>query len=155
MKKFVFSLQRMLAYKESLYEKERNELARLRRERVEVEQRRDDTREQAYAVDREYRRKAAAEGVTADEVAAVDYQRRAAQYLIEQFEVQMKDLDVRIERQLEVVVQLDRDVKSLEKLKEKKWEEYQAEANKEEQERIAELVSMKFIEDSHESGSAI
>ena len=46
-------------------------------------------------------------------------------------------------------------IAALEKLKEKKWEEYQAEANKEEQERIAELVSMKFIEDSHESGSAI
>ena len=155
MKKFAFSLQRMLAYKESLYEKERNELARLRRERVEVEQRRDATQAQEYAADREYRRKAAAEGVTADEVAAVNYQRRAARYLVEQLEMQMRDLDVRIERQLEVVVQLDRDVKSLEKLKEKKWEEYQFEANKEEQERIAELVSMKFIEDSRENGAAI
>ena len=155
MKKFAFSLQRMLVYKESLYEKERNELARLRRERVEVEQRRDDTQAQAYAVDREYRRKAAAEGVTADEISAVNYQRTTARYLVEQLELQMRDLDVRIERQLEVVVQLDRDVKSLEKLKEKKWEEYQIEANKEEQERIAELVSTKFIERTKENGAAI
>lgn len=150
MKRFSFSLDRMLRYKRSLYEEARNELARLRAERAALEQRRDETRRQLLELDVEFRRKAAG-GVQMDEVNAYNYYRQSAEYLIEQLGVQIAAKEVEIERQLEVVVQLDKDVKSLEKLREKKWEEYQAEAAREESERILELVSNKFVESQKEN----
>ncbi len=153
MKKFAFSLQRMLAYKESLYEKERNELARLRRERLEIEQRKLGVQRQMAQMDAEYREEAATTGVSAEEIAKINYHRTNSRFLEEQLDKDMAAKDVQIEKQLEIVLQLDQDVKGLEKLKEKKWEEYQEAAAGEERERILEMVSTKFIETKAEEAA--
>lgn len=146
MKKFVFPLQRMLAFKQSLYEKERNELIRLRAARNELERRRDETRQQMLVMDEEFRQRAAA-GVSYEQVTSQSFHRENADKLVKQLEAEMAKLDVEIEQQLRVVIQLDQDVKGLEKLREKQFAEYSAAAAKEEQERIAEMVSNKFIEE--------
>lgn len=145
MKKFVFTLGRMLSYKSSLYEKERNELARLRRERAELEARRDEVQRQLAAVEAEFQEKALG-GVDVAEMQKVAYFRKNADCLTTILQGQMAELDVRIERQLAIVIKLDQDVQGLEKLREKQWEEYTAEAKHEEAERISELVSGKYIE---------
>ncbi len=145
MKKFVFTLGKMLSYKSSLYERERNELARLRRERAELEARREEVRRQLAEMENDFRQRAQ-QGVDVAEMQKVAYFRKNTDCLIELLTRQMMDLDVRIERQLAIVIKLDQDVQGLEKLREKQWEEYTAEANREEAERISEQVSGKYIE---------
>lgn len=150
MKKFSFSLERILAFKRTLYEKERNELARLRAVRARMQQRRDDTENQMLAADAAFREKAATEGVRIDDVNTMNYQRNSADILIKQLDIDIAEMDVLIEKQVEIVLELDRDIKGLEKLREKQWEEYIYETNQEEKERILELVSSKHIETQRE-----
>lgn len=145
MKKFGFTLAKMLSYKSSLYERERNELARLRRERAELEARRKEVQHQLLAMEAEFRERACG-GVDVTEVQRIAYFRRNADCLCELLTRDMTDLDVRIARQLVIVIQLDQDVQGLEKLREKQWDEYMAAEKREESERISELVSTKYIE---------
>lgn len=152
MKKFAFPLERILSYKRSLYEEARNELARLRHERATLEQRRDNTQRQVLEKDAEFHQKAAA-GVHMDEVQSYNFYRESAEALIEQLDVAIAAKEVEIERQLEIVIELDKDVKGLEKLREKQWEEYQEDARREENERILEIVSTKYIDDQRQAES--
>lgn len=147
MKKFSFTLERMLSFKRTIYEKERNALAQLRAQKVALEQRKETTIEQTLQLDEQFRNKAATGGITAQDVTAQTYHRENAGRLVKHLDVDIGKMDVLIEQQLKVVIQLDKDVKGLEKLREKQWEEYNMEAMKAEQERISELVSSKFIEE--------
>lgn len=150
MRKFVFTLGKMLSYKSSLYERERNELARLRRERAELEARRDEVERQLQVMEAEFQEKALS-GVSMDEVHRIGYYRNNADCLIEMLNREMAELDIRIEKQLAIVIKLDQDVQGLEKLREKQWAEYTAEAAREEAERISELVSGKYIESQNQA----
>lgn len=150
MKKFEFSLERILNFKRTLYEKERNALAQLRAQRMALEQKKDSTIRQTLEMDAQFRVKAQS-GISVEDVSGINYHRNNAERLVKQLSAEMSVLDVAIEKQLQVVVQLDKDVKGLEKLREKQWEEYTAEAMKEEQERVSEMVSSKFIEDNKEN----
>lgn len=150
MKKFSFPLERILSYKRSLYEEARNELARLRHERATLEQRKEDTRRQILTREAEFHEKAA-RGIPMDEVQSYNYYRESAEHLIEELDAAIAAKDVEIEKQLEIVIQLDQDVKGLEKLREKQWNEYMDEARREENERILEIVSTKHIEAQRET----
>lgn len=146
MKRFAFSLQRMLGFKQTLYEKERNTLAQLRAERLALEMRRDATQAQMVRMDEDFRQKAATDGVRMDEVRKLSFHRDNAGKLIRQFDDELARMDIEIEKQLQVVIALDKEVKSLEKLRESQWEEYQREAAKEENDRILEIVTSRFAE---------
>lgn len=146
MKRFAFSLQRMLGFKQTLYEKERNTLAQLRAERLALEMRRDAAQAQMMQMDADFRQKAATDGVRIDEVRQLSFHRDNADKLIKQFDQDLARMDVEIEKQLQVVIALDKEVKSLEKLRESQWEEYQRKAAKEENDRILEIVSSRFAE---------
>ena len=154
MKRFSFSLQRMLAFKETMYEKERNYLAQLRAERLVVFNRREGTERQMLADDAAFRRKAAEDGVKMADVTAQNFKRRSAMMLCELLDEELVQMDEAIEKQLQIVIVLDKEVKSLEKLREKQWEEYLADAAREESERILELVSGRYVEDQAEANRA-
>ncbi len=145
MRKFVFSLEKMLSYKHSLYEKERNELARLRSKRLETEHHRDSVLQQVAEKEAQLYNHMD-KGLSVTEIRQMGYYRDNADALVQLLEAQMRELDVEIEAQLAIVIALDQDVQSLEKLREKQWDEYLAEARREEAERISELVSRKHIE---------
>lgn len=144
MKKFVFSLQRMLGFKRTVYEKERGTLAHMRAARAALHQRRDAAERQMLAKDAEFRAKAAAGGVRIGEVRSASFHRENADKLLKQMDRELAEMDVAIERQLQVVVELNKEVKSLEKLREAQWNEWQAAEASEERERILELVAGKF-----------
>lgn len=150
MKKFAFSLQRILSFKKTMYEKERNLLAQLRAERTTLEQRRMDVEQQMYEQDAKFRQKAATEGVGLQEVNKNSLYRESAKLLMDQLDIEIDQLEIKIERQLTIVVELDKEVQSLEKLRERQWEEYLADAAREEQERILEMVSRKHFEAQQE-----
>ena len=150
MKRFAFSMQRILNFRKTLYEKERNMLAQLRVERATLQDRRDSTEQQFLSRDVAFREKAATGGVRVEEVNQLNFHRESADSLIDELEGMIARKDIEIERQLQIVIELDKEVKSLEKLREKQWEEYSAEAAREEQDRILEMVSGKFAQQQRE-----
>ncbi len=143
----------MLGFKRTLYEKERNILSQLRAQRLALEVRRDETQRQVLEKDAAFRQKAATEGARIDEVNSLNYHRDNADKLVKQLDGEMAELDVKIEAQLKIVMQLDQDVKGLEKLREKQLDEYNAAAMREEQERILELISGRFAEEQQAGGN--
>ncbi len=146
MKRFQFSLQRMLGFKRTMYERARNDLARLRAQKLALEQRRDNAQLQMLQVDADFREKAASSGVGISEVTQMSFHRDNADKLIKELNAAIALKDQEIEVQLQIVIALDKEVKSLEKLRERQWEEYQAELTREENERILELVSRRFTD---------
>lgn len=150
MKKFAFTLERILGFKQTLYEKERNMLAQLRNERLMLETRRDDTLNQFLRMDASFREKAANGGVRIDEVTSLSFHRDNADRLVKQLDEEIAAKDVEIEAQLKIVIELDKEVKSLEKLREKQWEEYVADTMREENERIMEMVSGRYVDNQRE-----
>lgn len=153
MKRFEFTLARILAFKQTMYDKERNTLAQMRAERLAVEIRKDDTKAQRRQRSDEFNEKAA-QGISVDEVNEYNFLQESAARLIEVLELDLYRRDIEIEKQLVVVVELDKEVKSLEKLRERQWEEYQADAAREEQQRILEIVSGRFAEEQREAAAS-
>ncbi|MDL2219607.1 flagellar FliJ family protein [Ruminococcaceae bacterium OttesenSCG-928-O06] len=144
----------MLAFKRTMYEKERNTLAQLRAERYALQSRRDETERQMLQRQAEFQQKAAAGAVGIEEVKKTSFYRENAHNLILQLEGETAQKDIEIERQMQVVIELDKEVKSLEKLRERQWEEYQADSMREENERILEIVSGRFVEKQREGDEA-
>lgn len=144
MKRFSFTLQRILGFKRTLYEKERNELARLRALRLQTLEHKEDVQNQMALREQDFREKAR-EGVGREEISSLQVYRNSTDYLVKHLEEEIAKLDEAIAKQLQVVIELDRDVKGLEKLREKQLEEYQLEAAREERERILELVSTDHL----------
>lgn len=153
MKRFAFTLQRMLGFKQTMYEKERNALAQMRAERLVVEQRRDATLRQMLQADAEFRQKATV-GVTRDEIDKMSYLKASGERLVEDLQDIMARMDVEIEKQLQIVIALDKEVQSLEKLRERQWEEYEIEARHEESDRILEIVSRRFSDEAAQAAEA-
>lgn len=151
MKRFAFSLQRMLGFKKTLYDKERNTLAQMRAARNALEKRREDTRRQMLQMDADFREKAAGDGVRIDEVRQVAFHRDNGGKLVKQLDAEIARMEVEIERQLQVVIALDKEVQSLEKLREKQREEYRQALAREENERILELVSARFVDNQRQA----
>ncbi len=149
MKKFSFSLERILSFKKTMYEKERNELARLRGIRNRLRERKNETLRQMLELDAAFREKAT-RGVRAEEISSINFHRTNSEQLVNQLQLEIDEMNVLIAKQLEIVIELDRDVKGMEKLREKQWEKYLYEYHKKEQERVLEIVSGRYIEEQNE-----
>ena len=116
MKKFAFSLERMLNFQSQNLEKEMGILAR-----------------------RE------AEGTTIFMLKACFSILESARNQLEEMEEELRLLQAGLERQRQIVTEASREVKKLEKLKEKQLEEYHRGEAKEQQETIAEHVAGNFV----------
>lgn len=143
MKKFTFSLEKLLRYKETLYDKEKNALGTLRAERIAVEQRLEENARQAAEADAGLKQEAA-RGTTILRLRTFQYQIENARRLEKQYELELIAADERIERQLQVVLELQKEISALEKLREKQRAEYDYDVQREESETIGELVSSRY-----------
>ena len=134
MKKFAFSLERMLNFQSQNLEKEMGILGRMTAERDALEARKRDMAEKAAGIQAEIARREA-EGTTI-------FMLKACYSILEK---ERKLLQAGLERQRQVVTEASREVKKLEKLKEKQLEEYHRGEAKEQQETIAEHVAGNFV----------
>ncbi|MEG1777507.1 MAG: flagellar export protein FliJ [Angelakisella sp.] len=143
MKKFEFSLGRMLDYRQSLLEKEKNTLMQLFAKRNSIEDEIEENEGQRRETAEELRA-LTEKGTTITEIQRLNYRleaiRRRAKRLIQD----MQDTELAIEEQREVVTESSQTVKSLELLRDNQREEYDYASRKEEEERIAELISSKI-----------
>ena len=144
MKKFAFSLERMLNFQSQNLEKEMGILGRMTAERDALEARKRDMAEKAAGIQAEIARREA-EGTTIFMLKACYSILESARNQLEELEKERKLLQAGLERQRQVVTEASREVKKLEKLKEKQLEEYHRGEAKEQQETIAENVAGNFV----------
>lgn len=143
MKKFEFTLQRILDYRQSLLEREKNNLMALVAQRNELEEKIDSLEQRFLDYSNELRLTAEA-GTTVFELQQLGVKIEAVQRSIKSCRKSLEELEQQIDQQREVVKEMSQDVSALEKLYEKQREEYDYATRKEEEERIAELISSKI-----------
>lgn len=144
MKRFEFSLGTMLSYKDALLDKEKNILLQIRARLVAVEQRMERCRSQILTMDNEMKEKAQ-QGTTVLELKIFEFHLTNSRNLLNQLEAERKKIAAEVERQRTVVLGLSQEVSGLDKLKEKQLEEYRYDVQKEEELRIGEIVSSKYV----------
>ncbi|MCM1579209.1 MAG: flagellar export protein FliJ [Ruminococcus sp.] len=140
MKKFRFTLDKLLDYKGQILDREKNDLAALNLARadalelkagLEAEQRRNRD---------DFNRKAAGGISPADMLTFTNYH-NVLQMRIEDTQREIEELEEKIARQLNVVTEASKEVKSLEKLEEKQLEDYRFKVQKSEENFIEEYVN--------------
>ena len=146
MKKFNFPLEKVLRFRTSLLDEEKNKLAELRRDVIETENKIEDCRRQMAESDLELK-ESAAKGTTIQRIQILNFQIESARNMIEDLEKQLKKQQLLVERQLGVVLEATKAVNGLERLKEKQREEYNEAVRKEDDLTISELVSSQYVRD--------
>ena len=144
MKKFAFSLERMMNFQSQNLEKEMGILGRMTAERDALEAQKQDMAEKAAGVQADIARREA-EGTTIFMLKACFSIRESARNQLEEMEEELRLLQAGLERQRQIVTEASREVKKLEKLKEKQLEEYHRGEAKEQQETLAEHGAGNFV----------
>ena len=140
MKKFQFTLQKLMDFREQELDRQKNTLNALRGELNKIEAAAADLRRKVYAESAELER-VCSEGAQIHEISVRKRYIVTLQQEIHMREAQAVQKRQEIDAQLGVVVEATKDVKTLEKLEEKQLEEYKALENKENEQFIEEFVS--------------
>lgn len=142
MKRFQFTLDKLMGYKDQVLSKEKNDLAQLRSDRLKVISEKEEMEQKLRESGEEFAEKAAL-GMSITEITMFKGFHNALIDQIRLKEKQISEFDDRIAKQLNVVVEASKDVNSLEKLRDKQLEEYRFRVNKSEEQFIEEYVSNK------------
>ena len=140
MKKFAFSLQRLLNYKEQIFDIERTVLADMRAILAGLEQELADMRAQQAQRSHELRQKAA-RGISAVEMETHKNYLTMLDFSIRQKMQQIEMQKAAIDKQADKVREAKIEISTMEKLKERKLEEYNHALSKAEELFIEEFVS--------------
>ena len=150
MKKFRFSLEKMLRYQDSLLDEEKNKLAELRAIKNEIDQKIESDENQLAALNDE-RMEKSARGMSILEMRGYNYSIETVTRLIKALKIEQEKAEVKVQAQLARVLAQQREVSGLERLREKQLEEYQQAAQKEHDLIIAEMVAAKYIRSAAEA----
>lgn len=143
MKKYEFSLKRILDYKNQMLNREKNTLLGLRMERKGLEDKIEDLDRQYELINLEMHEKFK-DGMTVSQINVYEFRKTGVREEKRAILKRIALLDISIERQQKKVVTAKQEVSGLEKLEEKQLEEYNAAYNKEQEDIIAEFVSTSF-----------
>lgn len=140
MKKFHFTLDKLLDFKGQVLEREKNSLASLNAQKAEaLEMKAALELEMKEAQDDfNYR---AQKGISAMEMFIFKEHHNTLRLQIEDIKASIVSLDAAVERQLGVVTEASKEVKSLEKLEEKQLEDYKFKTAKADEQFIEEYVN--------------
>lgn len=141
MKKFVFTLERMLAYQEQNLEKEKGILARIMAERDRLEEDRRDKELRIRHIQEDIGQRQI-QGTTVFILKGCYSVLEGVRIRLEEIETELTRTQARAEKQRRVVTEASQEVK---KLKEKQMEEYRHEEAKEQQDLIIEHVAGTFV----------
>ncbi|MCX4357527.1 MAG: flagellar export protein FliJ [Oscillospiraceae bacterium] len=144
LKKFQFSLQKLMDFREQELDRQKNTLSMLQADLRRIQEARevllDKVDEQSEQLERVCRLGSSASDIAMRKRYIVTLQQEI--HLKEQQALQKQQ---EIEQQLGVVVEATKDVKTLEKLEEKQLEEYNHQAGKENEQFIEEFVSGQTV----------
>lgn len=142
MKKFQFTLSKLLDYKEKLLDKEKNVLAALRAEFFSLQDKLKMLEDAFLEIDLKFKRKAQ-KGISKCEIQGFHFQLENIRMQKKILESEIKLLEDEIERQLSTVIAHTKEVSELESLKEHQLEEYNKQVAKAEENMIAEFIVSK------------
>ena len=143
MKKFEFSLRHMRDYRERLLDEERGTLQRRKAERDQIENDIARLEGDFAALSRKMQEKAE-KGTTVIELRKLSAQMDNVRLQIQDLEKALVKAEQRVEKQMDVVVEANKEVTKLDKLEEKQREEYRHQVSKAEEDRIDEFVSQNL-----------
>lgn len=144
MKKFHFTLDKMLRYKDSMLQEEKNKLMQIRAEKNSVDMQIEQAQENMGRLDQE-RTEKAVKGISVIEMRSYAYNIDNTRRHLKALAQEQEKLARLVEKQLAVVVERTQEVSGLEKLRDKQLEEYNESVMKEEELTVMELVSSKYI----------
>ena len=143
MKKFEFSLRHMRDYRERLLDEEKGTLQRRKAERDQIENDIARLEGDFAALSRKMQEKAE-KGTTVIELRKLSAQMDNVRLQIQDLEKALVKAEQRVEKQMDVVVEANKEVTKLDKLEEKQREEYRHQASKAAEDRIDEFVSQNL-----------
>ena len=143
MKKFEFSLRHMRDYRERLLDEEKGTLQRRKAERDQIENDIARLEGDFAALSRKMQEKAE-KGTTVIELRKLSAQMDNVRLQIQDLEKALVKAEQRVEKQMDVVVEANKEVTKLDKLEEKLREEYRHQVSKAEEDRIDEFVSQNL-----------
>jgi flagellar FliJ protein len=144
MKKFQFSLQKLLDYKNAILTEEKNKLAMLQASKNKLLQKAADLDSQLKNVYLKLQQKTD-EGTTISQIQGYSFQIENGKQEMKALQQEIEQLEASIQKQLQVVIGLSQETAELDKLKEKQWEQYQEEERKAQELVIAEYLSTKIF----------
>ncbi|WP_312643779.1 flagellar FliJ family protein [Hydrogenoanaerobacterium sp.] len=144
MKKFEFSLSKMLNFREQLLEKEKNALSQLFIQKNALDHHVQSVTEQLEQVRTRLEQKTR-EGVIISELRSLTFTLENGKKQLKQLQKDQALLNSSVELQRNAVVKASQQVSKLENLKEKQWEEYQYTLTKAEELLISEHVASTLI----------
>lgn len=143
MKKFHFTLDRMLSYKETMLDREKDVLHALHAERSAVERRIADN--EAFLVQTSAELKeSTTRGLAAMHLQLFRFKLENTRDMLVQLAKELREINARVDEQTQVVLLASQEVSGLQKLEEKQRKEYDYEVQKQEAEIISELVASKY-----------
>lgn len=148
MKKFSFPLEKVLRYKNSILQEEKNKLSILRAELNRIEKEFEENSRQLLHSDKQLK-EIALKGANIMELRSISFQIDNTRQLLEGLEKSRLKQENLIEDQLTVVLEINRSVSGIERLKEKHIESYREAQFKENELVISELVSTKYTQTGH------
>lgn len=144
MKKFQFSLDNVLSYRQQVLEGQQNEYVKALRRVQEQQARVDDVRLRYQQLNQQFREEAAS-GITAADAMGFENGLRVLEMEITRESQALQKLQRAAEEQRAKVLQAHMDAAVLERLKEKKRTAYQKEEQKRDEQFIDELVSANRV----------
>lgn len=140
MKKFHFTLDKLLDFKGQVLEKEKNSLASLNARKAEALEMKAALELEMKETQDDFNHRAQ-KGISAMEMFIFKEHHNTLRLQIEDVKASIVSLDAAVERQLGVVTEASKEVKSLEKLEEKQLEDYKFKAAKADEQFIEEYVN--------------
>lgn len=154
MKRFIFSLDRVLDFKDQMLDKEKGTLASLRREKREIDDAIDACQLEFEQVNSQMLQKTS-EGATMMELRGFQFRIESGRYEMKTLRLRSEQKGREVEKQLEVVLAMTRDVSGLEKLREKQRDEYDQALAKADELEISEFICGKLVRQREAYGASI
>ncbi len=148
MKRFEFSLRRMLSYKEQAKGLEKNKLAQLMAKKHELEDLVESLKLESIKLSNKIL-KVTQSGVSSIELSNYNFQLQNNRMYLKQLADELYTASLAVEEQLKVVIVATQEVEGLEKLKEKQYEEYLYEDMKAQDLVVSEFVSSKLAREKN------
>ncbi len=139
MKRFEFSLNKLMGYKKQVLDREKNDLAHLRRQQQQMLDEKSELEARLTSSNNEFCQKSGV-GMTVLQITMFKSYHQSLSQQIKELEAYIEKMEEKVQKQLGVVIEATKEVSSLEKLEEKQLEEYNFTVAKQEEQFISEYV---------------
>ena len=148
MKKFEFTLSKMLDYKVQVLDKEKNNLMQIN---IKLEKfiSKIERMEEEFTLLSSKLKEETQQGITVLGMQCYDFQLKCIRRQLEQMSKERAALETQAEKQLQVVIKASQEVSGLDKLQEKQLDKYNYEVKIAEELFIAEMIASKLIRQKH------